>query len=437
MSERNISLLPSGTYRIRIKYRGDVVSDVAATMEEAIAVRDAIRRQIVDGELVPTKGVNALQLRGRFLGSRNGNRDADNDSSRWDQHIARAPWARKALAAVTRSDGVAWLRLLKRTRVRYDPEKQGYREPRMLGWQTRKHCLNLARAFFRWAIDEEVYGITSNPFAGLRVEREDGDEDAGYQEGWYLDRDEQARFFALWDEPSLELDATDRAEKWIAMFATGSGVRQGEAWCLHLADVHVAEDEPCPRIEVRFGSWDPVKQRYRAPKGRKGEKKKRTVHLHGLALEAARAWLAILPSYAPENPLGLMFPTERGARRTGAPRSWAKVVEAFGEIPRVGRPVWWHLLRHTCASSLISGWWGMRWSLEEVSKVLGHTDIRTTQIYAHLAPSALEQTALRAQAAYVARGHAGATDASQSSLSAGNDWHARRDSNPRHSASKA
>jgi len=148
-----------------------------------------------------------------------------------------------------------------------------------------------------------------------------------------------------------------------------------------------------------------VKKRYRAPKGRKGEKKNRTVYIHGIALEAARAWLALLPVYAPKNPHGLMFPTERGARRTGVPRSWKKVVTAFGVIPRIGKQVWWHLLRHTCASSLVSGWWGMRWSLEDVSRVLGHTDVRTTQIYAHLEPSVLHATVLRAQAAYAGSRH--------------------------------
>lgn len=65
-------------------------------------------------------------------------------------------------------------------------------------------------------------------------------------------------------------------------------------------------------------------------------------------------------------------------------------------MPRIGRTVWWHLLRHTGASSLISGWWGIRWSIEDVSKVLGHADIRTTQIYAHLAPQVIAETAQRA-----------------------------------------
>lgn len=440
---RNITPLPSGNFRVRVEHESEVLSGVVATLEEARDLRDELKRQIVDGQLRPTKGQTAKMLGPKFLGSRAGNRAKDDDSSRWHRHIATAPWAQRALGSVTRSDGAAWLKALKRRRTEpppnTDPKRRGGRRAEKLGWQTRKHCLNLARSFFAWAIEEEL--ISANPFVGLTVEREDGDEDAGYQEGWYLDAKEQTRFFALWDDPKLELDATDRAEKLIVQFAVGSGLRRGETWCLHLDDVHVDEGEPNPRVEVKYGSWDSEKKRYRSPKGRKGEKKSRTVFLFGLALDAARAWKAQLATYASKNPLGLMFPTERGARRTALPRSWGMVVEAFGTLPRIGRPVWWHLLRHTCASSLISGWWGVRWTLEDVSKVLGHTDVRTTQIYAHLAPSALQGAAARAHAAYLGSRHDAVTAqrpaARKEPQGAGIIGHARSDSNRRHSASKA
>lgn len=445
---RNITRLPSGNFRVRVEHGGGVLSGVVPTHALAIELRDELKRQIVDGELQPAKGATAKDLGPRFLGSRLGNRDSDNETNRWNNHVASAPWARKSVTAVTRSDGAAWLRLLKRKRLSFDPEKHGERESKFLGWQTRKHCLNLARAFFSWVIDQEVFDLAGNPFVGLRVTKEDGDEDDGYQEGWYLDgsTDEQERFLATWDRDDLEFDARDRMEKWIVAFAMGSGLRRGEQWCLHLDDVHVGEDEPRPRVVVRFGSWDATRKRYRAPKGRKGEKKSRTVYLHGIALEAARAWLALRSQYMTSASKGktkrydspLMFPTERGARRTGNPRSWKKAVDAFGVVPRIGRKVWWHLLRHTCASSLVSGWWGVRWSLESVCKVLGHTDARTTQIYAHLAPSALEADAARAHAAYLGSRHDAVTPQRPAARKAAETTgYARSDSNGRHPASKA
>jgi hypothetical protein len=52
-----------------------------------------------------------------------------------------------------------------------------------------------------------------------------------------------------------------------------------------------------------------------------------------------------------------------------------------------------HDLRHTCASHLVSGTWGRRWSLEEVQRVLGHGSRSTTERYAHLAEDALDHAA--------------------------------------------
>ena len=426
--------LPSGRYRFMVHHRNKRIDGVADTPEIAADMRAECIRKIIAGELAPTGGKSAKELGPRFLASRAGNRAASDDERRWHKHIAVAPWARVPVPSVTRKDGVRWLERLERTRTDYDPEIHGARKAKPLSWQTRRHCLNLARRFFEWCIGEEI--IAANPFAGLIVEKKDGDEEEGYQESWYLDAEEQVRLLATWDELD-GLDARDRAEKWIAAFAMATGLREGEQWCLHLADLHV--DGPSPHVVVRYGSWDAARARYRPPKGRKGEKKIRRVDLWGLGLEAARAWLAMREQYMhasaevlerrrkdPPNGMALVFPTERGARRDKKPvRSWARVVEAFGVVPRIGERPWWHLLRHTCASSLVSGWWGMRWSLEDVQAVLGHADIRTTQRYAHLAPQAVSQTAARAHVAF----HAASTRIRDVRGTSRDDGRAREDSN--------
>jgi integrase len=223
----------------------------------------------------------------------------------------------------------------------------------------------------------------------------------------------------------------------IGQVALGTAVRMQELWCLHLADVHLDGDEP--HIYVRHGSWDPIKERYRPPKGRRGERKPRRVPLFGLALDSLRRWIAELPTYAKSNEHKLVFPTERGKRRLKTPpRSWAKVVEKFGVVPRIGREPWWHLLRHSCASSLISGAWGMRWSLEDVSEMLGHTSVKTTEIYAHLAPGAVQRTAGNAHKAWSTDCHAAATSVGLERTQLMDlIQYARSDSNGRQPASKA
>jgi integrase len=405
---RNITPLPSGSFRVRIEHGEHVLGGTFPKVEEAVAVRDAIKRQIADEEMIPIAGASPRDLGPQFLASRAKNRSADDDEGRWYRHIRDASIALRPVRAIESVDVLAWLKELERTKTSYDPKKHGKRAPKLISWQTRKHCLNLFRGFFKWAIQESL--VATNPCAGLQVEREDGDEDEGFQDTWYLDATEQARLLECWDAFA---HWKERAEKWIVAFAIGTGLRMSELWCLHLIDVHAGEDEAEPHIDVRYGSWDKVKERFRSPKGRKGEKRTRRVPLFGLALEAAREWLRILPEYSPENPLGLMFPLCEG-RRTKAgllrahrkpPKTWQRAILKFGAVPRIGRRPWWHLLRHTCASSLVSGWWGERWALEHVRAILGHTDIKTTQRYAHLAPDAVQQVANAANDAWAASRH--------------------------------
>jgi hypothetical protein len=43
----------------------------------------------------------------------------------------------------------------------------------------------------------------------------------------------------------------------------------------------------------------------------------------------------------------------------------------------------------------VSGWFGQKWSLEEVKALLGHRSITTTERYAHLGETALKEAARR------------------------------------------
>lgn len=400
----NIEPLPSGHFRLRMQVGKRPIRGTFATAEEAAAVRDAAKREIVDQSMVVVDGDSIVSLKDAFFVGRQGNRGIATEKTRWSSHIEPSAFAHQALSTVIRRDVLDWLDEL---RTKMTGHRWGKRAAKPLGWQSRKHCLNLLRSFFEWAVAREI--VQANPAAGLVVQREDGDEEDGYQENWFLDAHEQGDLLAAWD---FFERAWERAEKWIVGVAIGTGVRQGEQWCLHLKDVHVKG--PDPHIVVRYGSWDTKNKRYRSPKGRKGEKKTRIVPLFGLALESMRRWLDALPTYAPKNPFALVFPSRRGARRgrSKVPRTWTRALLRFGVVDRIGRTPWWHLLRHTCASSLVAGWWGRRWSLEDVRTVLGHSSVKVTERYAHLAQSVVHDIATQAQAAWASSSHGAATNAS-------------------------
>jgi integrase len=305
--------------------------------------------------------------------------------------VSTAEWARKPLVAVEPGDIIGWLNELRQKKVAY---KHGtHRNNRRLGFSSRKHCRNLASMLFSDAITEGLCKV--NPVLGIRVKKTDDDHVFDkVPEEWPLKPDEMKKLAtALGDNP----------ERWIVWFAIGTGMRQGEMWNLHVEDVHANGKQPY--VNVRFGS------KGRLPKNRKMRK----VPLFGVGLEAAREWLKVLPKYAPTNPDGLMFPTpyqpeqknKTGRRRHegGALRYAGKVPVAWKDAKVVlGRRVWWHLLRHTCATALLCGWWGTKWKLEEVGKLLGHSSVRTTEMYAHLLDSALTELAAQTDAGWTRNG---------------------------------
>jgi integrase len=83
--------------------------------------------------------------------------------------------------------------------------------------------------------------------------------------------------------------------------------------------------------------------------------KNRTVFL----LEPAQRALELAPDDS-----DWVWPAIQGGRRAEgkAPRGWHRWVKAA----KLRRRVRWHDLRHTCATSLLAGWWGRKWSLDEV-----------------------------------------------------------------------
>jgi site-specific recombinase XerC len=189
------------------------------------------------------------------------------------------------------------------------------------------------------------------------------------------------------------------ADHYLIRFALYSGLREGEQLSLRLPDFHLGDAE----IVVRYGGGtDPTKAG-----------KVKTIPLLRSGAEALAEWLRILPRFCSDNPRRLVFPGPLGGMRdVGHPlrrsswkdgrRStwdgWEDALAKAGIIPEDrhdGRPVRWHDLRHTCASSLVAGWWGEPWRLEDLRVLLRHSSVKVTEKYAHLAPKAIAGLAAR------------------------------------------
>lgn len=271
-------------------------------------------------------------------------RDPKTDRGRWRVHVASARISSMPVAEIRRADVRDWLREV-RTQV---------------SRQTTLSALQLVRGVLATAVEDEL--IATNPAADQKLPKE-----ARTHDVW--------TFATLEEQFGLILSApvNDRA---LVGVAIGAGLRAGELVSLRTQDVFTEGDKP--RIIVRYGTPPNI-----ATKG----KRIRTVPLFGVALEAMRIHLATRA-----NDSEIVFPRVNGSFRDPdhviSPwATWKGMLSDAG----ITRRFRFHDMRHTCASSLISGMWGPAWRLEEVQALLGHSSRSTTERYAHLAGTALEK----------------------------------------------
>jgi integrase len=325
----------------------------------------------------------------------NGIRGVGQERLRFTKHLATAAFAEKPIDQVKPADVADWLRVMGRKRA---DDRRG---DRPLSRHTIARCLSLASVIFDEAGPQARGLVTVNPCLGMRVKKKEGEKT---EEPWtFLTLEEQHAVRTLPEK-----------HRWPILFAIGTGLRQGEQFNLELRDLHVDGDDP--HVFVRFGSKGKV------PKSGKA----RRVPLFGVGLEAAREWLRVLPSFCPHNFDQLVFPTATGCRRGQKPLGNGQFIPSEHGTHRIvrGKPkrsadgthvyvdqfklamqeigikrnVRWHDLRHTCASSLVSGFWsedGRGETLEVTREVLGHSSIIVTQRYAHLGETSLKRLAER------------------------------------------
>ncbi len=369
--------MPDGAFRPRLPGNAGRLR-ACATYEEAEALLDAALTEIAAGQAAPCGGTTLAAFGAEVLDQRElrGVARAGTDRSRWRQHIQEAYFATWPLPSVTRPDIVAWLDELLRKKAAPGNGQRRPRRPKPLARTTIQNTVNLLRVVLEAALDRGL--IRENPARTVRLPKGAG----RTHDPWtYLLPQEQEDLIEERRDAD-HLIIVPEAERLLIAFALGTGMRQGEQWNLELRDLDLTNN----RITIRFGGKDsPTKGR-----------RIRRIPILPLARRALDAWLPLLARQ--DNPHRLVWPLPSGARRQQgkAPKHWRSYLEKLGRTPALRhdcRPVRWHDLRHTCASSLIAGWWGRRWSLEEVKGLLGHRSITTTERYAHLAESVLDAAA--------------------------------------------
>ncbi len=318
----------SGKFRVRAREgEGRRLKTIASGLSkgEAEEVANAYQHvratsELRDGVDLATFGIGFIDRR-----ERKGVRGIETDRLYWAKHVDRDSIGKLPVATLARVDVIEWLD----RRV-------------ALAYRTRVKLLNLLRVALDEAVDREI--LKANPARAVEVHRSSAASSKDDLEGILVPHEQKALVHAV---PAAEQDAV--------AFALLTGLRQAEQWWLRWEDVF--ED----RIIVRRSTGG------LPPKGGKP----REVYL----LPMARAVVERLSRRSE-----WVFPAARGGNRAyrKAPRGWATWLAAAG----ITRKVRWHDLRHTCATSLLAGWWGRKWTLDEVCKLLGHSSITVTERYA-------------------------------------------------------
>lgn len=235
-----VDQLPSGNWRVRV-----TVSDGSrrplgsyATEDEAKRVLSAALVELAEGNVAPVGGITLRAFGAIFLDRREkrGIRNIRTDRSRWKVHVDSAPFADFPLVAITGRMVRDWRDELSRKRAA-DLHQGARRQPRVVSEDTVRHCVNLLRRGLQEAVEDEI--IATNPARDVRVARR-----PKTHEKW--------TYLTLPEQQAIEQCSAPEADRLLAMFAIGTGLRQGEQWSLELVDVH--RDAKEPHVVVRYGA---------------------------------------------------------------------------------------------------------------------------------------------------------------------------------------
>ena len=217
--------------------------------------------------------------------------------------------------------------------------------------------LDFLRTVYSWA--GKVGILDQNPLCGI-------EKPVGGASLDFLSQGEVCALLTLIERRATAGNIADRMRHAILLTALHTGLRRGELFGLRWTDL----DLHAHRLTVA--------RSYRStPKSGT----LRHLRLPEILVPTLSAWLRECPRTSD----GLVFPIVAGKPRMGGDFDTLGLAELLVEAgcrPLV-RP--WHALRHTFASHFImSGG-----NILSLQKILGHSDIKMTLIYAHLAPDFL------------------------------------------------
>jgi integrase len=223
---------------------------------------------------------------------------------------------------------------------------------------TARNSLTALSAALSWAVSEEL--ISKNPARGVEPPLPPPPRLA------FLSLDEVKQ---LLGEAERQARAGATRMPWSRFIAVALalrlGLRRGELFGLRWSDV-----------DLTTGRLTVARSYETTPKSGRP----RPLRLAETLAALLKEWQPLCPQTPEQLVCPALYHGRWGMYRdTGSSRSLNKLYRAAG-IRALERP--WHLLRHTFASHFMQS----GGSLLALSQILGHSDVKTTMIYAHLSP---------------------------------------------------
>ena len=208
--------------------------------------------------------------------------------------------------------------------------------------------INALKACLSYAVRRKL--ITTNPLFGIeKLDVEEGERVR------YLDEGEEKRLRQALSESGERI-------RTMALFAMNTGVRRGELFSLHWSNITRSDIEGSVMEVAAIES------------GKSKNRKTRRIPLNREARNVLDSW--------GRKSEGLVFPSDTGKQLTDIRKAWDSVTKKAKV-----KDFRWHDLRHHFASRMVMA--GI--PLNTVRELLGHSDIKMTLRYAHLAPGHMRE----------------------------------------------